>query len=167
MNDAGPFLITSEYRRFAEFCDACRQLPLYRAVLWSAGRRQNLVGSPLRGVGPFRSVALGLAAPKIMQLAGFADADTVLYTPEIVNSPRAVADGVRRLCTSLRSIREEPQRRAEQAAAKAQRERGSASAARALLEGDWFAPPSDADEEPLYHGRTYHAGPPAAGTPVH
>jgi DNA transposition AAA+ family ATPase len=25
MSDAGPFLITSEYRRFAEFCDACRQ----------------------------------------------------------------------------------------------------------------------------------------------
>jgi DNA transposition AAA+ family ATPase len=24
MNDASPFLITSEYRRFAEFCDACR-----------------------------------------------------------------------------------------------------------------------------------------------
>ena len=24
MNDANPFLITSEYRRFAEFCDACR-----------------------------------------------------------------------------------------------------------------------------------------------
>ena len=24
MNDASPFLITSEYHRFAEFCDACR-----------------------------------------------------------------------------------------------------------------------------------------------
>ncbi|MGC2521355.1 MAG: hypothetical protein WA417_01770, partial [Stellaceae bacterium] len=24
MNDASSFLITSEYRRFAEFCDACR-----------------------------------------------------------------------------------------------------------------------------------------------
>jgi DNA transposition AAA+ family ATPase len=24
MNDATPFLVTSEYRRFAEFCDACR-----------------------------------------------------------------------------------------------------------------------------------------------
>jgi hypothetical protein len=24
MNSGGPFLITGEYRRFAEFCDACR-----------------------------------------------------------------------------------------------------------------------------------------------
>jgi hypothetical protein len=48
------------------------------------------------------------ALPSVWQaddetLAAFAGADTVLYTPEIVNSPSTVANGVRSLCTSLGS----------------------------------------------------------------
>ena len=81
-------------------------------------------------------------------LAAFAGADTVLYTPEIVNSPRAVADGVRRLCTSLRSIREEPQRRAEQTAAQARAREEERRQRELLLEVDWFAPRLRDDDEP-------------------
>ena len=100
------------------------------------------------------------------ELAAFVDADTVFYTPEVVNSPRAVADGVTRLCTSLRSIRDEPQRRAERAAAMAQASEEARQRQERLLEVDWFAPPSGADEEPTTTtAGTYHAGPPAAAYP--
>src|SRR5258705_11791940 len=47
------------------------------------------------------------------QLAALAGSDTVLYTPEIVNSPNVVANAAKHLCASLRSIKQEPQRRAE------------------------------------------------------
>jgi DNA transposition AAA+ family ATPase len=100
MNDSSPFLITSEYRRFAEFCDACRH---YRYIGLCHG---------LPGVGKTLSARhyaawdLFEALPSVWQaddaaLADFTAADTVLYTPEIVNSPRGVADGVRQLCGSL------------------------------------------------------------------
>ena len=74
-------------------------------------------------------------------LAAFAGADTVLYTPEIVNSPRAVANGVRHLCTSLGSIQQEPQRRTDQSAARARAREEDQRSRKFLLEGDWFAPP--------------------------
>jgi hypothetical protein len=74
-------------------------------------------------------------------LAAFAGADTVLYTPEIVNSPSTVANGVRSLCTTLGSIQHEPQRRTDQAAARAQAREEEQRKREFLLEGNWFAPP--------------------------
>jgi AAA domain len=147
MNDASPFLITSEYRRFAEFCDACRH---YRYIGLCHG---------LPGVGKTLSARhyaawdLFEALPSVWQaddaaLAGFAAADTVLYTPEIVNSPRGVADGVRQLCGSLRLIREEPQRRAESIAARLQAREEERRQRELLLEVDWLAPRTPRDEQP-------------------
>jgi AAA domain len=81
-------------------------------------------------------------------LADFAAADTVLYRPEIVNSPRGVADGIRQLCGSLRLIREEPQRRAESIAAKAQAREEERRRRELLLEVDWLAPRAPRYEEP-------------------
>ena len=104
MNDATPFLITSEYRRFAEFCDACRHYRYIGLCYGPPGVGKTLSARHYADWDRFE------ALPPVWQadddaLAAFAAADTVLYTPEIVNSPRAVADGVRHLCRSLRSIR--------------------------------------------------------------
>jgi DNA transposition AAA+ family ATPase len=147
MNDASPFLITSEYRRFSEFCDACRH---YRYIGLCHG---------LPGVGKTLSARhyaawdLFEAWPSVWQaddaaLAGFADADTVLYTPEIVNSPRGVADGVRQLCGSLRLIREEPQRRAESIAVRLHAREEERHQRELLLDVDWLAPRALRDEQP-------------------
>jgi hypothetical protein len=61
------------------------------------------------------------------ELAALAGSDTVLYTPEIVNSPNVVANGVKHLCASLRSIKQEPQRRADRDTAKARIRSGRAA----------------------------------------
>ena len=113
-----PFLITSEYRRFAEFCDACRHYRYIGLCYGPPGVGKTLSARHYADWDRFE------ALPSVWQaddeaLAVFAGADTVLYTPEIVNSPSTVANGVRKLCTSLGSIQQEPQRRTDQAAARA------------------------------------------------
>jgi hypothetical protein len=147
MNDASPFLITSEYRRFAEFCDACRQYRYIGLCYGPPGVGKTLSARHYAAWDRFE------ALPSVWQaddaaIAGFAAADTVLYTPEIVNSPRAVADSVKQLCSSLRLIREEPQRRAESVAARAQAREEQRRQRELLLEVDWLAPRTPRDEEP-------------------
>lgn len=147
MSDANPFLITSEYRRFAEFCDACRHYRYIGLCYGPPGVGKTLSARHYADWDRFD------ALPSVWQaddaaLAGFAKADTVLYTPQIVNSPRTVADDVRTLCTSLRSIRQEPQHRAEQAAAKARAREEEQRDEEFLLEGDWFAPPPEEQPTP-------------------
>jgi DNA transposition AAA+ family ATPase len=147
MSDAGLFLVTSEYRRFAEFCDACRQ---YRYI--------GLCHGP-PGVGKTLSARRYAAwdcveaLSSIWQaddeaLAACAGADTVFYTPEIVNSPRSVADAVTRLCTTVRNIREEPGRRAESAAAEARAHQERLRQQDIMLKMDWFAPLPAEDDQP-------------------
>jgi DNA transposition AAA+ family ATPase len=139
MNDATPFLVTSEYRRFAEFCDACRHYRYIGLCYGPPGVGKTLSARHYAHWDTFE------ALPSVWQaddeaLAAFAGADTVLYTPEIVNSPSTVANGVRSLCTVLGSIQQEPQRRTDQAAARARAREEEQRRREFLLEGDWFAP---------------------------
>ena len=93
MSDAGPFLITSEYRRFAEFCDACRQYRYIGLCYGPPGVGKTLSARRFAAWDQFEALPSVWRAED-QELAAFADADTVFYTPEVVNSPRAVADGV-------------------------------------------------------------------------
>jgi DNA transposition AAA+ family ATPase len=147
MSDVGPFLITSEYRRFAEFCDACRQYRYIGLCYGPPGVGKTLSARRYAAWDRFEALS-SVRRAEDCELAAFEDADTVFYTPEVVNSPRAVADGITHLCTSLRSIREEPHRRAKNAAARAQVREEERQRQERLLEIDWFAPPPGVDEEP-------------------
>jgi DNA transposition AAA+ family ATPase len=146
MNEAGPFLITSEYRRFAEFCDACRHYRYIGLCYGPPGVGKTLSARHYAAWDDFE------ALPSVWQasdeaLAAFDDADTVLYTPEIVNSPRVVSENVKQLCSSLRRIREEPHRRAESIAVRATAREEKERRRETLLEVDWFAPQVPRDDE--------------------
>ena len=96
MSDAGPFLVTSEYRRFAEFCDACRQYRYIGLCYGPPGVGKTLSARRYAAWDRFE------ALPPVWRadddaLATFGTADTVFYTPQVVNSPGAVADGIRHL----------------------------------------------------------------------
>jgi AAA domain len=67
-------------------------------------------------------------------------------------SPRAVADGVTRLCNTLRGIQEEPRRRAENTAAQASYAEERRKQRDLLLEVDWFAPRAPRNDEPAPPG---------------
>jgi len=148
MNEAGPFLITSEYRRFAEFCDACRHYRYIGLCYGPPGVGKTLSARHYAAWDDFE------ALPSVWQasdeaLAAFDGADTVLYTPEIVNSPRVVAETVKQLCSSLRRIREEPRRRVESIASRARAREEAERRHESLLQVDWFAPRVPRDDEPV------------------
>jgi AAA domain len=147
MSDVGPFLITSEYRRFAEFCDACGQYRYIGLCYGPPGVGKTLSARRYAAWDRFEALSSVWRAED-HELVAFEAADTVFYTPEVVNSPRAVAAGITHLCTNLRSLREEPQRRAEQATVRAQSREEARRRQERLLEIDWFAPTAGVGEEP-------------------
>lgn len=147
MSETGPFLVTSEYRRFAEFCDACRQYRYIGLCYGPPGVGKTLSARQYAAWDRFEALSSVWHAED-HELAPFVDADTVFYTPEIVNSPRSVADGVTRLCANVRNIREEPRRRAESAAVKARAREEAQRQHDIMLEMDWFSPLPPEDDKP-------------------
>jgi DNA transposition AAA+ family ATPase len=148
MNDASPFLITSEYRRFAEFCDACRYYRYIGLCYGPPGVGKTLSARHYAAWDRFEALQSVWQASD-EALAVFDGADTVLYTPEIVNSPRVVAETVKQLCSSLRRIREEPRRRVESIASRARAREEAERRHESLLQVDWFAPRVPRDDEPV------------------
>src|SRR5438270_12300032 len=88
------FLETKEYCRFAEFCDACRHYCYIGLCYGPPGVGKTLSARHYADWERFEALPPAWQADDEM-LAAFAGADTVLYTPEIVNSPSAVANGVK------------------------------------------------------------------------
>jgi DNA transposition AAA+ family ATPase len=139
MNNGGPFLITGEYRRFAEFCDACQQYRYIGLCHGPAGVGKTLSARHYAAWDRFESLPAVWHADD-QALAAFNGADTIFYTPEIVNRPRAVATDVTRLCNKLHGVREEPRLRAEKIAAQARWTDEQRQQRERLLAIDWFAP---------------------------
>ena len=147
MSNNSSFLIIGEYRRFAEFCDACREYRYIGLCHGLAGVGKTLSARHYAAWDRFENLPSVWYADD-QALATFDGADTILYTPEIVNSPRAVADGVTRLCHTLRGIRNGPRRRAENVAAQARNAEEQRKQRELLLEVDWFVPRTSRDDEP-------------------
>ena len=99
MNEPGPFLVTTEYRRFAEFCDACREYRYIGLCYGPPGVGKTLSARHYTGWDRFEAFPSPWHADEAA-LAAFAAADAILYTPEIVNSPSGVRHDISRLCTT-------------------------------------------------------------------
>ena len=88
------FLVTSEHRRFAEFCDACRRYRYIGLCYGAAGVGKTLSAQHYANW-------FGLQAyfhsplPSAVEVAAAADSTTVFYTPAVVNTPR---------CNGLQSV---------------------------------------------------------------
>jgi DNA transposition AAA+ family ATPase len=103
---ASEFIVTKEYRRFAEFCDACRQagyiglcygLP---GVGKTASAREyahwNQLEALLGGLPPYRHTPTPLRDSGPWR--------TVLYTPGVTNTPRTVDNAVGNLWGTVSSL---------------------------------------------------------------
>src|SRR5439155_177511 len=97
------FVVTKEYRRFAEFCDACRR---YRYI-------GLCYGPP--GVGKTLSARRYADWDRVTSTSPYADRGDfrsdevpgngcVLYTAAVVNSPRQIEDDIARLRRMMREL---------------------------------------------------------------
>jgi DNA transposition AAA+ family ATPase len=102
-NVRAKFIVTKEYRRFAEFCDACRRYGYIGLCYGSPGVGKTLSA---RYYADWDSVTDYLSNPTASEkrLAQVAGSQTVFYTPEVVNSPRRIEEGIWRLRQGLYSI---------------------------------------------------------------
>lgn len=131
------FVETQEYRRFAEFCDACRD---YRYIGLCHGVPG--VGKTLSARHYARWEQWANAQPHTLsdqQLQEISSPDTVFYTPEVVNTPRSIHNAIRQKSLKLWQIAREPIIRAQRVAMADLQEQHQ-DQTRQHLEQDWFAP---------------------------
>jgi DNA transposition AAA+ family ATPase len=102
-NVRAKFIVTKEYRRLAEFCDACRRYGYIGLCYGSPGVGKTLSARYYAG---WDIVIDYLSNPHASEkrLAQVAGSQTVFYTPEVVNSPGRIAEGIWRLRQGLYSI---------------------------------------------------------------
>jgi len=97
------FLVTTEHRRFAEFCDACRRYRYIGLCYGAAG-----VGKTLSA--QHYAHWFGLQAyfhspwPSAVEVAAAAGSTTVFYTPAVVNTPRGIAQDIQITRYRLRAL---------------------------------------------------------------
>jgi DNA transposition AAA+ family ATPase len=113
MNSTGEnnFVETLEYRRFTEFCDACRHCQYIGLCYGSPGVGKTLSAQRYSRWNQIQGVK-SRDLP-VDQLQEFAQLDAVLYTTPVVNTPREIERDIPRLRDLLRDFRLEPIRREE------------------------------------------------------
>ena len=87
------FILTQEYRRFAEFCDACRQDRYIGLCYGPPGVGKTLSARYYANwfkIGAYPPYAFGSDT----EFAAVAGTTTVFYTPAVVNSPGRIAQDI-------------------------------------------------------------------------
>src|SRR5207253_2790741 len=105
------FVETLEYKRFIEFCDACRQ---YRYIGLCFGPPG--VGKTLSALRYSRNEILAQADPWSAELEDSPPFDTLFYTPSVMNSPSRIDSELRRARETIAGLARLPLRREAQAA---------------------------------------------------
>jgi DNA transposition AAA+ family ATPase len=111
------FVQTLEYRRFAEFCDACRTYRYIGLCYGPPGVGKTLSArhfarwDALEGVDGY-----ALSDDALHALVSEGVPDTLFYTPSVTNSPRSIADEISEGRSRLQRLAREPLKRQERAA---------------------------------------------------
>jgi DNA transposition AAA+ family ATPase len=113
MNRTGDniFVETLEYRRFAEFCDACRRRQYIGLCYGSPGVGKTLSARRYSLWDRIQGVKLRDLPDR--QLQELVRVDALLYTTPVVNTPREIERDIPKLRDILRDLRQEPIRREE------------------------------------------------------
>jgi DNA transposition AAA+ family ATPase len=117
-NSDQSFVETLEYKRFIEFCDACRQ---YRYIGLCVGPPG--VGKTLSALRYSRNEILDQLDPWSADVQAFPPLDTLLYTPAVMNSPPKIDSDLRRARETIAGLVRRPLRREAHAALAVLRER--------------------------------------------
>jgi hypothetical protein len=131
------FVETLEYRRFAEFCDACRQCQYIGLCYGSPGVGKTLSARPYSRWDKIKSVKTRDLSDA--QLQEIAQLDVVLYTTPVVNPPREIERDIGRLRHLLQDFFREPVRREETRMLKEIQKRDADHQSTFFSEHDWLA----------------------------
>jgi DNA transposition AAA+ family ATPase len=100
---AGIFVETKEYRRFVEFCDACRQYGYIGLCYGPPGVGKTLSARHYARWDKVASYKRYMAASGV-KLHDVLGSSVVFYTSTVVNTPRMVEDGISDLRKALRDF---------------------------------------------------------------
>jgi DNA transposition AAA+ family ATPase len=103
------FIMTREYRRFAEFCDACRRYRYIGLCYGPPGVGKTLSARHYATWDSVEEFDLYDAA-MTDRLAGVLPCETIFYTPGVTNSPGQIERDIHKRRGHLQSIRQEPLR---------------------------------------------------------
>jgi DNA transposition AAA+ family ATPase len=138
------FVVTTEHRRFAEFCDACRRYRYIGLCYGAPGVGKTLSA---RRYANWANIEASLPARETSTeaLTALLDSQTVFYTPPVVNTPAHVERDIRGLRSDLRAILVEDRERVQRAhldeVQQQEREAEEERQRRLFTECDWYADP--------------------------
>lgn len=116
------FVETLEFRRFAEFCDACRKYRYIGLCYGPPGVGKTLSARRYARWEALQNLdMLRISKDELFALAASGQPDTILYTAPVANAPRSIADDIARTRTLLHRIAREPLHRSEGALREQQR----------------------------------------------
>jgi len=138
------FVVTTEHRRFAEFCDACRRYGYIGLCYGAPGVGKTLSA---RCYANWTAIEASLPArdASTEALTALLESHTVFYTPPVVNTPAQVERDIRGLRSDLRAILVEDRERVQRAhldeLRQQEREAEEERQRRLCTELDWYADP--------------------------
>jgi AAA domain len=108
------FVVTTEHRRFAEFCDACRRYRYIGLCYGAPGVGKTLSA---RRYANWTNIEASLPAREASTeaLTALLENHTVFYTPPVVDTPAQVERDLRGLRSDLRAILVEDRERVQRA----------------------------------------------------
>jgi len=99
-----PFLITKEYRRFVEFCEACRRDRYIGLCYGPPGVGKTLSARHYARWEQIEAAQDRWQSPHRIVPTEIADCHTVFYTPPVANTPRGTASAVEDRCAMLTEL---------------------------------------------------------------
>ena len=143
------FVSTKEYRRFAEFCDACRRYGYIGLCYGLPGVGKTLSArnyahwNQVEAHSPYKCASAA-------ELAALLGSDTIFYTPKVVNSPRQIEQDIQQWRNRLRAIPLEALRREEEAPLELARQQDAVNKQAFFLQTieTLYAPPSERPVKP-------------------
>src|SRR5215475_5482633 len=100
---AAEIILTKEYRRFAEFCDACRRYRYIGVCYGPPGVGKTLSARHYANWQQIEACSPYSFASD-MQLAALVRSQTIYYIPKVVNSPRQIEQDIQLWRNRLRAI---------------------------------------------------------------
>jgi DNA transposition AAA+ family ATPase len=115
------FIMTTEHRRFAEFCDACRRYRYIGLCYGAAGVGKTLSAQHYAKWFDLQAY-FRAPLPSEADFAAVAGSTTVFYTPAVINAPGRIAQDIHSHRQRLRALAIDAWWREQEAQEKAQRQ---------------------------------------------